>query len=144
RVPIHEVRVSLNYCDEQNYAEGMGLPAKFFERVVDGMRRLDHARQGNPRFGRFMTQFFVVRKTAGQIREMYRLGRELGADVITFRELSLVEPDVYYTEQQAPEILEAMREVIREDWREGRVECHLSSHGVGEAVWKIYEELEAE
>lgn len=144
RTRVGEIRVSLNYSDEEQYAKAMGVPARFFGRTVDGMRRLNAARQGNPNIERITTQFFVHRPTAGKIVEMYRLGRELGVDAMTFRELSLVDADQYYTPEQAPEILTQLREIVRDDWRDGRVEIQIFSHGMWPKIRELYTELQTE
>lgn len=144
RARVAEIRVSLNYCDEEQYARAMGVPARFFGRTVDGMKRLDAARRLHPNIERITTQFFVHRPTAHQIAEMYRLGRELGVDAMTFRELSLVDADQYYTAEQAPEILAQLRDIVRDDWTDGRVELQLFSHGMWPKIRELYNELHAE
>jgi MoaA/NifB/PqqE/SkfB family radical SAM enzyme len=141
QVRVQEVRVSLNYCDEASYAQGMGLPAHFFGRVCEMTRKLNEARKRHKSFGRLMLQFFLYKPTMHQVRPMYDLGRELGADVITFRELSDVDRSLYFAPQDVASILDQLRDVIREDWSEGRVEVWLESHGIDAKVRSIYDEM---
>src|SRR5262249_17282390 len=83
-VKVHELKISLNSCDEKTYAQGMGLPPHFFGRVVEMTRRLSAARAAAPgaHFDQLNIQFMVYKPTMHQIRQMYDLGCELGADFI--------------------------------------------------------------
>ena len=144
QVNVQEVRVSLNYATPATYAEGMGLTEKAFAHVVENTRKLSLARQGSPRFGRLMLQFFIYRPTMHLIRASYELARELGADLVTYRELWNIKPELYYTQEEMPQVADAMAEIIREDWSQGIVECHLESHGIGKRIRKTYEDLERE
>lgn len=143
-VRVSDMRVSLNFPTAETYAAGMGLPERFFGRVVEMTRALNEARQGNPNFGQLVLQFYVYKPTVNLIRQSYELGRELGADVIVFRELWGIDPALHYAPEDLPTIVAGMREVLREDWREGRVASHLESHGIGPAIGQVYEELRAE
>jgi len=144
RVPIRDVKISLNYATPETYAEGMGLPAKFFDRVLGMVRELNTVRPRNPNFQRLHIQFMVHRPTVDHIERMYALGRELQADLITFCELYGIAPERNYTAEDVPAITEQFRRVIREDWAEGRVENHVYSRGVKEAIARVYDELEQE
>lgn len=143
-VRITEIRVSLNFPTADTYAEGMGLPAKFFDRVVEMTRKLSLARRAHPDFGRLMLQVFIYKPTMHLIRQSYELARELGADLITFRELWNIDPALCFTAEDVPSIIDQMRDIIREDWRKGIVESHLDSHGANAAIAQVYDELRAE
>lgn len=143
-VRIGELRISLNYSAPGAYADGMGLPARMFERTVEMIRGLGEVRRRAPEFQTLALQFFVTRATARSIRQSYELARELGADLILFRELVDVDAAHYFTPQDLPELEAQLREVIREDWRRGAVVSHLESHGIGARVAAIYQELAAE
>ena len=141
---VHSLMVSLNYCDAEIYGESMGLPARTFSQVCAAVKSLDAARRNNPRFGRLFLQFFVSKATRHQIRQMVELGRELGADVISLRELFLPDPSLSYTAEDVPALIDQLRPVLREDWTDGRVECLLWSHGMGPAYGNLCTELERE
>lgn len=143
-VRLGELRVSLNYADPAAYAAGMGLPERFFERAVGMIRDLGALRREAPSFGQLIIQFFVTRATARSIIKSYALARDLGADVIVFRELWGVGPEHYFTPGDVPEITAQMREAMREDWGRGAVVSQLESHGVGEQIATLRTELEGE
>lgn len=136
-----EVHVSLNYADAESYAEGMRLPAQVFDKVCDGISRLDEARRREgARLGRLSVQFFVYKRTLGRIGRMYQLGRRLGADRISFMELYGIDPALQYDESDVPAIAAQMREIMQDD-NEGRIESLLWSRGAGPAIKAIEREL---
>ncbi|HOR29692.1 MAG TPA: radical SAM/SPASM domain-containing protein [Candidatus Sumerlaeota bacterium] len=144
RVPKNEIRISLNYPNAATYAEGMGLPAKFFDRTLENIHKLNAARRGAESPGRLGLQFFIYKPTMHLIRECYELGRDLGADQIIFRELWDIDPALYCTPEDVPLILDQLRDVLRADWATGAVESLLDSHGLMGRVARLYEELHAE
>lgn len=143
-VRLGELRISLNYSDPESYAAGMGLPPRFFARTVGMIRDLDRLRREAPAFGQLIIQFFVTRATASSLRQCYELGRELGADIIVFRELWGVGPEHLFTPADVPGIVAQMRELMREDWAAGTVVSHLESHGVGDLIAAMRAGLAAE
>lgn len=143
-VRVNEVRLSLNFADADSYAKGMGLPAKFFDRVCEMAANLHAARRAAGNLSEFQVQFFVYKPSMHQIGQMYELGRRLGADKIVFRELWDIAPELYCTQKDVPAILDQMRAIIREDWRDGRVVSQLDSLGLSAKVAEIYTELREE
>lgn len=138
---VGEVHVSLNYCDAESYAEGMRLPGQTFEKVCDGITRLNETRKRDgSRFGRLTVQFFVYKKTLNQIVHMYELGKRLGADRISFWELYGIDPALQYEQSDVPAIAAQMREVFQAD-ADGRVENLLWSRGAGPAISAIQNEI---
>jgi MoaA/NifB/PqqE/SkfB family radical SAM enzyme len=144
QVRVGEVRVSLNYSNEADYARGMGLPPKFFHRAVEMVANLHAMRRANPLFGQIHVQFFVYKPTVHQLRECYVLGRKLGADLIIFRELVGIDPALQLGAEDVAPILEQMQTILREDRTEGRVLSQLHSCGIGEQVAGMKAALQAE
>lgn len=144
RARVHEIRVSLNYPTAATWSAGMGLHERLFEKAVDSVRKLSRARRAIPGFGRLMIQFFIYKPTIGLIEQSYALARELDVDLVTYRELIDIDPALQLAPGDAPEVVERMSRVLREDWRVGIVENHLTSHGLGERFRVIYDALRAE
>lgn len=141
---VGEVIISLNYPTAEPWSQGMGLPERLFGRTVDNVKRLCEAKRGRPEFGRVILQFLVYRPTVNLLREAYELSREIGADAVLFRELGEIDPAMFYAAEDVPAILAQMGEIIRADWQDRRVECHLKSHGMSVELDKIYRELRGE
>ncbi|MCE5228419.1 radical SAM protein [bacterium] len=145
RPRVGELHVSLNFSDPKLYAEGMGLPERTFDRVCEGIARLNEARKREgSRFGKLSIQFFVYKPTINQIVPAYRLGRRLGADRISFMELYNIDPALQYDETDVPAIAAQMKEVFQEDLTEGRAENLLWSRGAGPAILAVQNELRPE
>jgi len=145
RLRVGIFNVSLNYATPETWAEGsMGLPARNFDRVVEGLRALAEVRRGNPRFETLAIQFFVHRLTLTHIERMYRLARELGADAIAFLELHGIEESRQFSEADLPTLVERFRPVCRDDWDSGRVWVKLVSRGAAAAFERMFAGLERE
>ncbi len=141
---IGSISVSLNYPTRETYEQGMGLPAKFFDRAVEMTRQVAELKKRNPNFKRLVIQFFVYKPTIELIPEMYRLGRELGADLIPFKDLYGIDPELQLDESDVPRIVELYREVAREDADNGIAHFHISKWGLDTAIADMHRELQAE
>ncbi len=141
---VGNVSVSLNYTNRETYEKGMGLPAKFFDRAVEMTRKVSELKKRNPNFKRLVIQFFVYKPTIELIPEMYRLGRELGADLIPFKDLFGIDPKLQLDENDVPRIVELFREVAREDGDKGIAHFHVRKWGLDAAIQEMYRELEEE
>ncbi len=141
---VNEILVSMNYPTGDTYEQHMGLPARIFDQLLKNLQNLREARKNGTRLNRLILQFFIHKPTVGLIRDSYALAQELGADVITYREISGVEESHNFTSSEVPAITEAFREIIRDDWQARKIECHLHSHGMDRQVSQIYQELSKE
>jgi Predicted Fe-S oxidoreductases len=76
-----EVLFSLNAADAADYSRMMQVKPAIFDKVVANIRHLAQSR-GPEGYPGIITQFLLDRENYFRLPEMYRLGRELGADVI--------------------------------------------------------------
>jgi MoaA/NifB/PqqE/SkfB family radical SAM enzyme len=84
-----EVIVSLNAVDAEDYRRMMQVPATTFERVLANVRGLV-AERGSAPGPNVVVQFLIDRANFGRMPEMYALGRSLGADRLTFSNVSAI------------------------------------------------------
>lgn len=143
-VRVGDVRISLNFADAETYGRCMGLPPRFFDRVVRNIEALAEAGRDNPDFGGFSVHFFVFKDTLHQIREMYDLGRRLGARLISLRQIENLDRARQFDKEDLPTMRAQLCSVLRSDWDEGRVEIVLNDNGVKEVVDAIRDRLAAE
>jgi len=83
-----EILISLNASNPQSYEKIMGLPGSVFTTVCNRVDYLHkkklEAKQVSPQM---VIQFVLTKNNINEIPEMYKLGRDLGADTIFFRDL---------------------------------------------------------
>lgn len=76
-----EVLVSLNAGSAADYARMMQVRPQTFDRVTSNIRELT-SRRGDAPLPTVVVQFLIDRENVTAIPEMYRVARDLGADVI--------------------------------------------------------------
>ena len=119
------VFVSLNECDPDRFAATMQIPAKNFDRAIEGIRALCRARDDAPpdRRPTVAVQFCFWRDNYMHLKQMVAFGIALNADQIVIKTLNDLPPDRRIPPEAFPAICESILEVIEADARPDR--CRL-------------------
>jgi MoaA/NifB/PqqE/SkfB family radical SAM enzyme len=107
-----EITVSLNTGDPESYATMMQTPARNFERVLDNVRSFARLRGRRTLIN---VQFLIWKENYHDIRRMYDLAREIGADRILFNGLSGLPAEKRMSPEETSAMLASYEELIRED-----------------------------
>ena len=111
-----QVTISLNTYGAESWARTMKSPERNYSRVLDNIRRLAAMKRGAGKKTPVINiQFLVWRENYRDIRRMYDLAVELGADTILFSGLAYLKPEERMTEDEYREMLGLYEEVIRID-----------------------------
>jgi MoaA/NifB/PqqE/SkfB family radical SAM enzyme len=114
-----EVIFSLNAVDDADYHRMMQVPLGTFQRVIRNVRGLVEQR-GEGVYPSIVVQFLIDRSNFARLREMYELGRSLGADRIaisTVQEIPLgrVDPGLLLGVEDAEAVRPHLETVYRLD-----------------------------
>lgn len=133
RIGTDEVSISLNEPDAERYAEVMRTTARSFDRAIEGTRALVAARDKAPENNRPIIELKLMfwKENFRLGMEMYRLGRELGADKIMINMLYDLAPEQRLDEGELHEARALLSEMIAADCETGdpRLHFHLEAEG---------------
>ena len=117
-----EILISLNASTRESYEYLTGLDGRLFDRVCDHVKYLSKKKlEAQNDAPRMVVQFVILNRTSGdEISKMYELGKKLGGDQILIRDLEGI-GDHQVTQDRAPVIDRALREIIERDRDERRL-----------------------
>jgi MoaA/NifB/PqqE/SkfB family radical SAM enzyme len=111
--------VAINEATPADYARTMRVPEKMFDQVVEGIAALKEATRGRPEGQRptLRLQFFVHRNNWRNLKEIYRTGVALGADIVYLRTILELGPEERIPAEAHGELKSLITEVIEENYR---------------------------
>jgi MoaA/NifB/PqqE/SkfB family radical SAM enzyme len=145
RNKCREVLFSLNAADAADYSRMMQVKPAIFDKVIANIRHLAQSR-GPEGYPGVIVQFLLDRENYFRLPEMYRLARELGADVIAVNvvldiPLQRIDHSVLLTPDDKDLVRPFIEEVLREDRGRGLLQICPPHAGWVEMVDEIQKSL---
>lgn len=140
-----EVLFSLNAVDAADYGRMMQVKPSIFDKVIANIRHLADTR-GPEGYPGIIVQFLLDRENYFRLPEMYRLGRDLGADVIAVNvvlniPLERIDHSVLLGPNDMDLVRPFIKEALAEDRELGLLQICPPHAGWPEMVVELQQEL---